>query len=129
MTALERLNLALRALMEGGVVLGLAYWGVRAGEDTAGKVLLGLGAPVLGFGFWGAVDFRRAGRLAEPLRLMQELLVSVLAAAALYVAGQPVLGIALAALSIVYHALVYASGARLLSSTADAGGPGVTGEG
>ncbi len=126
MTRLERLTLTLRALMEAGVVLGLAYWGVHAGEDVGGKILLGAGAPALGFGFWGAVDFRRAGRLAEPLRLMQELVVSGLAAVALYIAGQPMLGIALTALSIVYHSLVYASGARLLDSTADAGGPGVT---
>lgn len=116
MSPLQRLNLALRALLEASVVLGLAYWGVDAGDDTGGKLLLGVGAPVLGFGFWGAVDFRQAGRLAEPLRLVQELAISALAAAALYAAGQPELGIALAALSIVYHGLVYASGARLLSA-------------
>jgi len=33
-------------------------------------------------GFWGAVDFHQAGRLAEPLRLVQELAISGLAAVA-----------------------------------------------
>lgn len=116
MPPLDRLNLTLRALMETGVVLGLAYWGVAAGDGVSGKILLGVGAPVVGFGFWGAVDFRQAGPLAEPLRLAQELIVSGLAAVALYTAGQPVLAVALGGLSILYHCLVYASGARLLAS-------------
>jgi hypothetical protein len=72
-------------------------------------------APLLGFGLWGAIDFRQAGRFAEPARLGQELVISLLAAAAWYAAGRPAAGAALAALSIVYHALVYASGERLLA--------------
>ncbi len=127
MTALQRLNLTLRALMEAGVVAALAYWGVHTGSGAGMKLALGLGAPVLGFGFWGAIDFHQAGGLAEPLRLIQELAVSGIAALAAYAAGLPVAGIALAALSLVYHTLVYASGARLLtpapSSPADAAGP------
>jgi hypothetical protein len=115
MSPLQRLNLTLRALLEMSVVVALAYWGFRAGDGAAGKILLGVGAPVLGFGFWGAVDFRQAGQLAEPLRLTQELAISAVAAAALLAAGQPGLAIALAALSVVYHGLVYASGARLLA--------------
>jgi hypothetical protein len=106
--------LALRALLEAGVVAALAYWGVHTGGSAAVKVILGVCAPLVGFGFWGAVDFRGAGRFAEPLRLVQELVISLLAALAWYAAGRHMLGIALAALSLVYHALVYASGARLL---------------
>ena len=113
MTGRQRLNLMLRVLMEVGVVVALADWGFHTGGGTAAKVLLGIGAPVVGFGFWGAVDFHQA-RLAELLRLTQELVISGLAAAAWYASGQHVLGIALASLSVVYHALVYASGARLL---------------
>ena len=120
MSSLERLLLALRALTEAGVVAALAYWGVRTGGGTGGKILLGIAAPAVGFGFWGAVDFRRAGRAAEPLRLAQELVVSGLAAAAWYAAGRHALGLALGALSVVYHALVYLSGGRLLK----AGGAG-----
>ena len=81
MTAMQRFTLALRVLMEAGVVVGLAYWGARTGEGAAAKILLGVGAPVLGFGLGGAVDFHRT-RLAELLRLIQELAVSGLAAVA-----------------------------------------------
>jgi hypothetical protein len=114
MSRVARLNLTLRALMETGIVLGLATWGVHAGDGPIEKILLGIGAPTVGFGFWGAVDFHRAGRAGEGMRLVQELLVSGLAAAALYAAAGPVPGIILAALSILHHAVVYASGARLL---------------
>ena len=109
MTGLERLNLTLRALMEIGVVCGLAYWGHRTGG-----VILAVAAPVVGFGFWGAVDFRRAGRAAEPLRLIQELVISGLAAVAFYVAGRHALGWTLATTSVAHHVLVYATGNRLL---------------
>jgi hypothetical protein len=115
MSATQRLNLILRVLVEVGVVAALAYWGARTGEGTAAKVLLGIAAPLVGFGFWGAVDFHRA-RHAEILRLLQELVVSGLAAVACYAAGAHALAITLAALSVIYHGLVYASGARLLKS-------------
>lgn len=108
------LRLGLRVLMEVGIVLALGYWGFHTGNSATTETLLGIGAPVLAFGFWGAVDFHQAGGLAEPLRLTQELLVSGLAAGGLYAAGQPFLGVALALLSLVYHALVYLLGARLL---------------
>lgn len=108
------LTLLLRVLMEAGIVGAFAWWGYRAGAGTGMKILLAVGAPALGFGFWGAVDFHRAGRLAEPLRLLQELAISGLAAAALYAAGQHLLGWALGMLSVAYHALVYLQGGRLL---------------
>jgi hypothetical protein len=119
-TRTAAVTLALRVALECGVVAGLAYWGVHAGGGTATKILLGAGAPVVGFGFWGAVDFRGLGRLAEHARLVQELAVSGLAALALYAAARHALGIALAALSIGYHALVYATGSRLLKERTEA---------
>ncbi len=113
MTSMQRLNLTLRVLMEIGVIVALANWGIHTGNGAAAKIFLGVGAPVVGFGLWGAVDFHRSG-LGEPLRLVQELVISGVAAAAWYTAGQHVAGIALFVLSIVYHSLVYASGERLL---------------
>ena len=115
---MKTVTLALRALMELGVVAGLATWGVHAGHGPMASTALGVLAPLVGFGVWGAVDFRNAGRLAEPLRLVQELTISALAAAAFVAAGHAPLGAALAALSISYHVLVYATGQRLLD-----GGP------
>ena len=116
MSKLKWFNLALRAIMETGIVAAFAYWGFQSGQTTGMKILFAIGAPILGFGFWGAVDFHQAGRMAEPLRLIEELFISGLAAVALYEAGQPVLGWVLGALSIVYHLLVYLSGGRLLKT-------------
>jgi len=99
------------------VIAAFGYWGVHTGAGTASRILLGVGAPFVGFGFWGAVDFRHAGRLAEPLRLIQELVVTSLAAVAWYVAQRPELAIAFAVLSVAYHVLVYATGGRLLDSS------------
>ena len=110
----QALTLALRVLMEAGIVGAFAYWGYQAGAGTGMKILLAVGAPAAGFGFWGAVDFHQAGRLAEPLRLLQELAISGLAAAALYAAGQHLLGWILGLVSVIYHALVYLQGGRLL---------------
>ena len=104
----------LRAVLELGVVLALAYWGADTATNTIGKLVVGIGAPLIGFGIWGAVDFRRAGRWAEPLRLIEELAISAAAALALYSTGATGLGWALMGLSIGYHAAVYAAGRRLL---------------
>ncbi len=114
MTKPQWFNLALRAAMELGIVLAFAYWGFQTGESTFAKIGLGIAAPVVGFGIWGAVDFHQAGRYAESLRLTEELIISGLAAAALIVAGQPILGAVLALISIVYHLVVYLRGGRLL---------------
>jgi hypothetical protein len=111
---LSLLNLTLRALMEFGIVLGLGFWGFQTGTTTLGKALLGVGLPICVFAFWGLVDFRHAGSIGEVLRLLQELLISGLAAAAVYMAGQPTLGWALALVSVVHHLMVYALGEKLL---------------
>ena len=107
-------RLTLRALMEAGIVAGLAYWGYQAGGSTGVRILLAVAAPAIGFGIWGAVDFRWAGRLAEPLRLMEELVISGVATLALYAAGQPVPAAALASLTFFHEGLVYATGGRLV---------------
>ncbi len=112
------LNVGLRSFMEFGIVLALAMWGYHVGSSTWSRIALAVVAPLVGFGFWGMVDFHQAGRWAEPLRFTQELIVSALAAWAWYVAGQHVLGWTLAGLSLVYHALVYLIGDRLLTDSA-----------
>ena len=118
MASLKHLNLALRALMELGLVLGFGYWGYTVGDNTAFKMLLAVGAPLVAFGFWGLVDFRQAGRLAEPLRLIQELVLCALAAVAWGMAGAPALGWAMGIVALVHHTLVYALGERLLKQKA-----------
>jgi Protein of unknown function (DUF2568) len=120
LSGIQAVTLVLRVTMEIGIVAALAFWGATTPASTWLSVALGIGAPLVGFGIWGAVDFRRAGRYGEPLRLVEELVISLLAAAALDAAGRPVLAVALALLSIGYHALVYATGARLLDHDATA---------
>jgi Protein of unknown function (DUF2568) len=115
--AIERILLVLRVTMEIGIVVALGFWGYHVGSSTAAKFALLIVVPLSGFGFWGAVDFHQAGRWAEPLRLIQELVVSGLAALAWYASGRHALGIGLGGLSLLYHALVYASGERLLERT------------
>lgn len=114
LSTLKWLNVALRALMELGIIVALGYWGYKTGNSLAMRLLLGIGAPLTGFGFWGLVDFRQAGSLAEPLRLIQELLISGLAVLAWYIAGAHVWSWTLALISIVHHILVYTLGGTLL---------------
>ena len=121
MTRAQVVLLALRVTMETGIVAGLAWWGFHMGNGGALAIALAVLAPAIGFGVWGAVDFHQAGRYAEPLRLLEELVISGLAAWALIATGQPVWGWALAVVSIVYHGLVYVAGERLLHT--DRGGP------
>jgi Protein of unknown function (DUF2568) len=115
-TRSQRSLLLLRVVMELGIVASFAYWGYELGHSTAGSIVLCLAVPTIAFGIWGGVDFRRAGPLAEPMRLVEELVISAAAAAALWSAGAPRLAVVLAALSVVYHGAVYAAGERLLNA-------------
>ena len=108
------LNLVLRVILETGIVLGFGYWGFRQGNTTTWKFIFSILAPLIGFGFWGLIDFHQFGKWAEPLRCTQELLISALAALLLYTSGAHVYSYVLMILSIVYHLLVYISGERLL---------------
>lgn len=107
-------NLALRGLMELGIIVALASWGYHTGQTPAQRALLGIGAPVLVFSFWTFFDFRHAVPNPEPYRLVQELVLSGLAAAAWYASGQRTLGWTLAIVSIVHHALLYLLGGKLI---------------
>lgn len=100
--------------METGIVLAFGFWGYRLGGSRNMKLLLCTAVPLIGFGFWGAVDFSGMGKLSESLRLTQELVISGLAALALYKVGAPILGIILALISVVHHTLIYLLGETLL---------------
>ncbi len=114
MIDLRKFNLLLRSLMEIGIVAGFGYWGYHIAKGNIMKIILAICVPVIIFGFWGLVDFHKAGKFSEPLRLFQELIISGAAAVALYTAGQQLLGWILALLSIVHHILVYLIGDALL---------------
>lgn len=116
MTAAKWTSLALRWVVEAGIVLGLVVWGIETGDSLGVKVLLAILAPAVVFGFWGFVDFHWAGRPAEAIRLTQELAITALVAAALITAGAPLLGWLLAAVSVAHHIPLYATGDRLIKN-------------
>ncbi len=118
MTPAQTVLLAARVTLETGIVAAFAWWGYDTGGGGGLGIVLAVLAPAVGFGVWGAVDFHQAGQLAEPLRLVQELLISGLATWALLAVDQPLWAWTLLAVSVVYHALVYAVGERLLHSGA-----------
>ncbi|MCB0664861.1 MAG: YrdB family protein [Saprospiraceae bacterium] len=114
MKILKWVNLGLRAILELGIVMGLAYWGFQTGDALAIKVILCVITPLLGFGFWGLVDFRQFGKISEYLRLFQELIISGITAILIIIAGKQGLGITLALVSLIHHALIYITGEKLL---------------
>ena len=114
MIQLRWINLGLRGLMEAGIVLAFAYWGFKTGETTGSKVFLAIFVPLIVFGFWGTIDFHQFGKFSEILRLIQDILISGLAAIVLYLGGAHIWGWALAILSFVHHVLAYLIGDSLI---------------
>ena len=112
--ALRWFNVALRGVMEFGIVVVMAFWGYQAGSGLVAKILLAILAPLIVFGFWGLVDFHQAGRIAEPLRLVQELLICGLVVVALFATGQLAFAWAFGLIAVVQHSLVYLLGDTLL---------------
>jgi hypothetical protein len=100
--------------METGIVAGLAYWGFHTGSNLTMEIILGIGTPLLIFGFWGSYDFHNFGKWSEPLRLIQEIILSGLAAIVLFSTGQYFLGWTLGIISIIHHLFVYLLGETLL---------------
>jgi hypothetical protein len=108
------MNLTMRWILEAGIILAFGLWGYHIGETISTKILLAIVVPLIGFGFWGLIDFHQFGHDAEWLRLVQELLIGALASVAFYVIGEYILSYTLMILSVIYHAMVYLIGERLL---------------
>jgi len=114
-TPLQYVTLIARVTMETAVIVAFAVWGYHVGTGSAGSIVLAVLVPLVGFGVWGVVDFHQFDRFGEPLRLVEELAISGLAALGWYVTGWHAAALALVGLSVGYHVLVYAQGARLLA--------------
>jgi Protein of unknown function (DUF2568) len=87
-SALRSANLAVRLLCELGLLVALAVWGFHTGSSPAADLALGLGAPLLAaviWGLWVAPASRR--RLADPARLVLEVVLFAAGVAALAAAG------------------------------------------
>jgi hypothetical protein len=84
------INMTLRFVLELCALGALGYWGFIAGAGTLGKMVLGLGAPILAAVLWGMfVAPKAAILLQDPAKLLVELVVFGAAAAGLFAAGQP----------------------------------------
>ncbi len=114
MTSSQKINLLFRSVLEVSIVFAFGWWGYHTGVTQTMKIFLMIITPLFGFGFWGLIDFHQMGKLSEALRLIQELLISGLAAAALFVTGARIWGMILAIWSVTYHTMVYITGNRLL---------------
>jgi hypothetical protein len=111
MEAIKLANLALRFLLELCALAALGYWGFKTGTSLIAKIGLGLGAPLLGAIVWGMfVSPRATVPVPSFLRLVIELGVFGLAAAALYSAGRPNLAWVLALAYVINRALMYVWG-------------------
>lgn len=99
---LRSVNLGVRLLCELALLVALAIWGFHAGSGLATDLVLGLGAPLLAavvWGLWVAPASRR--RLADPVRLLVEVLLFAAGVAALAVAGFPLVAVGFAAVVAV----------------------------
>lgn len=101
-STLRSVNLGVRLLCELALLVALAVWGFHAGFGLASDLLLGLGAPLLAavvWGLWVAPASRR--RLADPARLLVEVLLFAAGVVALAVAGFPLVAVGFAAIVTV----------------------------
>ena len=114
LTKSQKLNLVLRVILETSIVLALAYWGYATGNNATSRIVFLVLFPLVGFGIWGLIDFHQIKKNAEYFRLAQELIISLVAAYGLYTSGQTMFSLGMAALTVIYHILVYSSGERLL---------------
>ncbi len=91
---MKAINLGVRFLLELCMLAALAYWGYHAGDSVLMKLVLAVGAPLVAAVVWGLfIAPRAARRMADPARLLLELVLWVAAAAALAAAGQPTLAV------------------------------------
>jgi hypothetical protein len=108
LSVMKNANLALRFLLELGVLAALAYWGFQTGQTTISKIVLGIGAPVVAAVVWGLLGAPRASwHLKGAWRLLLEVIFFGLPTVALFVAGQHLLSVAFALVFILSTILIY----------------------
>jgi Protein of unknown function (DUF2568) len=101
----------LRFLLELCAPAALGYWGFKVGRGPIAKIGLGIGAPLLAAEVWATCVAPGAPvPLSVPLRLVLELAIFGLAAAALYAAGRPTLAWALGLAYVINRALMFVWG-------------------
>ena len=113
MDMLQTGNLALRLVLELGVLVALGYWGFlgRSGRSRAMRIGLGLGGPLVAALVWITLGAPGAPlELSDPLHLLLELVFFGSAALSLGRAGRPGPACWLAALAAANRGLMYVWG-------------------
>ena len=101
---MKEANLALRFLLELGLLAALAAWGFGLGGALG--VVAGLAAPVAAAAAWGLLIAPKApNRLVDPWRLLVEIVLFGLAVVALAAAGYVNLAAVLAVAVVLSEAL------------------------
>jgi hypothetical protein len=115
MSLLENANALLRFGLELCALAVLGYWGFSENEGLVADLLVGLGAPLAFALFWGAWIAPKAPyRLSDPVRLLLEVTVFVVAVAALAATEGAVLAALLAVAVVINIGLMVGLGQRRL---------------
>ena len=105
---LKSTNLALAFLLELALLAAFAYWGFQSGGGTLGKVLLGIGVPVLVAVIWGIFMAPNSTRhLQGGAYLVLKAILFGLGVAALAAAGRTTLGLVFAVVVVINTILLY----------------------
>ena len=97
----QSILLTVRFLTELALIVVLALVGVFANLPLAGRIIIGVAAPVLAMVIWGLwIAPRARRRLTDPLRLAAELVLFAVAAAALAVAGGMLIAVVFAVVAM-----------------------------
>lgn len=103
------LNLALRFVLELGMLIAFAYWGSRVGQTRLAHVAAAISAPAVAVLFWGLVLSPKApAKLSPTLRLVLSLPVFLVASWATNAAGAPRSAIAFAIVATLNTLLLIA---------------------
>lgn len=106
--AVKNANLALRFLLELGVLIALGYWGFHTGQTTIVSIVLGIGAPVIAIVVWALLGAPKAPWYLKGVwRLLLEVVFFGSAAVALFVADQRLLGVVFALVFVLNTILIY----------------------
>jgi hypothetical protein len=100
-------NLALRFLLELGILAALAVWGFHSVQGMLGKMAVGIGVPLLVAILWGMFLAPASSlRLEGLLYLILEVVIFGVAAAALYATDHVALAWALVLIAVINKVLM-----------------------
>ncbi len=103
----KNINVVVSFLLEIAMLLAFGYWGFHIGQSLWLKLALGIGVPLVVIFLWGLFLAPRAGyRAGSTLGVVVSLGLLYLAAGALFLADQPVLGAAMLLVSAINRTLV-----------------------